>query len=302
VLRVAWLNEGLVGTEPWTDAHHRASRAVEASLAGDVEATFVEQVSPRRAAGAIDELVGSGHRLIFATSAAFEASLVAASLRHARVAFANARATTVRSNLGTFGGSDAGPLYLAGIAAGEQARPDDARIGFVGARREAETLRNIEAFARGVRMVRPDASISVRWMGRWWDPDVEMSHAHELATQGVDVLVSGGIGSAVGEVAQQHGLGWVGHGSDRSREFPDVWLTAAVPDWTVYYRGEVESMLQGCWRARAYRGSIADGFTDLAPFGRRVAPPVRARIAALRARMIDGTFEVPDSSSGGGLD
>jgi basic membrane protein A len=290
-LKVAWLNQGKVGTDVWTDAHHRAAEAVAERFGRKVRTTFTEEVAPGAdAAATIDRLVRNGTTLVFATSYPFQADVLAAARKYPKVKFDQARGTERRANVGTYGGADEEPLYLAGMAAGADA--PDGRIGFVGTVQEPETVRHVDAFTLGARRTNPTARVTVAWTGSWYDPAKEEALARQLVDQGAQVLVSGSVTDVLGDVARTTGTGWVGHDADRSTTYADVWLAAAVPDWTSYYTEQVGDVLAGTWRPTAYYGSMRDGFTDLSPLGARVGPATRDAVEAARAQLRAGTLDV----------
>ena len=130
------------------------------------------------------------------------------------------------------------------------------------------------------------------WTGSWYDPAKEEALARQLVDQGAQVLVSGSVTDVLGVVARTTGTGWVGHDADRSTTHADVWLAAAVPDWTSYYTEQVGDVLAGTWRPTAYYGSMRDGFTDLSPLGARVGPATRDAVEAARAQLRAGTLDV----------
>ena len=290
-LKVAWLDQGKVGTDVWTDAHHRAAQAVAVRFGRKVRTTFTEEVAPGAdAAATIDRLVRGGTTLIFATSYPFQADVLAAAKKYPAVKFDQARGTERRANVGTYGGADEEPLYLAGMAAGADA--PDGRIGFVGTVPEPETVRHVDAFTLGARRTNPSARVTVAWTGSWYDPAKEQELGRALVGQGAQVLASGSVTSVLGDVARATGTGWVGHDADRSKDYPDVWLAAAVPDWSDYYTDQVGDVLAGRWRPTAYYGSMRDGFTDLSVLGTRVGPATRAAVETERRRLQAGTADV----------
>ena len=48
--------------------------------------------------------------------------------------------------------------------------------------------------------------------------------------------------------------------------------------------------MNGTWKTGSYYGSMADGFTEIAPFGPKVSAKTKAAIAAKKKAIIAGTF------------
>ena len=97
-------------------------------------------------------------------------------------------------------------------------------------------------------------------------------------------------GTAAGQAAQAAGVPWVGYNSNSRRFAPTSWLTAAVYDWGLYYLKRVKAAANGTWKTGSYYGSIADGFTDIAPYGPKVSAKTKALIASGKQRIVSGKF------------
>lgn len=289
-LRIAWINQGSARTEPWTAAHAAAARRVKDRFGSRVRVEFLENVDVGQGEATIDRLVRDGYRLIIATSFPWAPAMIQASTKYPNVRFEQARGHEVRANLGTFSGADEEPLFLAGMAAASTS--PSGRLGFVGTVPEAETTRHIDAFALGAQSVNPSATVTVRWMGSWYDPDVERVLGEKLLAEGVDTLASGSVSTVLGKLAEDRGIGWVGHDADHHAEFPGTWLTGAVPNWGPYYVSVVRDALAGTWKPDAYYGSMADGYTDIATIGQRVPPAARRAIETRAAGFRSGALDV----------
>jgi len=107
---------------------------------------------------------------------------------------------------------------------------------------------------------------------------------------GADVLGQNVDSPSTGQVAEKHGIGWVGYDSDSHQFAPKSWLTASVYDWGKYYLRRVKAAMNGTWKSGFYYGSINDGFTKLAPFGPKVTAQTRAVILAKQKEIQSGKF------------
>ena len=61
-------------------------------------------------------------------------------------------------------------------------------------------------------------------------------------------------------------------------------------DWGPYYTKQVQAAIDGTWKAGSYYGDLADGFTNIAPFGKRVTEESRTAIEAKKSEIIEGSF------------
>jgi basic membrane protein A len=152
-----------------------------------------------------------------------------------------------------------------------------------------EVIRHANAFALGAQAVNPKARVRLVWTHSWFDLKKERQAAQSLHAAGADVIGQNVDSPSAGQYAQEKDLPWVGYDSDASKFAPDVWLTAATYDWGPYYLRKTRAALNGTWKTGFYYGSIKDGFTDIAPFGKLVSKKTRAAIMAKRALFIKTT-------------
>jgi basic membrane protein A len=176
------------------------------------------------------------------------------------------------------------------MAAGKATKAN--QIGFVAPFPIPEVIRHINAYTLGARSVNPNATVKVVWINSWFDPASERKAAESLIAGGADVIASGGDSPAPGEAAKAAGVAWTGYDSDQSKDFADVWLTAAIYDWGPYYTKQVKSVLDGTWKKEDYYGNMKDGFTTIAPFGSRVEAETKTMIEAAKADIEAGKLDI----------
>ena len=124
-------------------------------------------------------------------------------------------------------------------------------------------------------------------------PGKEKKAAESLVTSwGADTLGQNVDSPAAGQYAQSKGLPWVGYDANAKKFAPTSWQTAAVYNWGPYYLTRVKAAMDGTWKSGFYYGNIKDGFTDIAPYGPNVSAATKAKIAAKRTQIINGTFNV----------
>ena len=288
-VKAAWIYVGPTNDGGWTTAHDEGRKAVEKALGDKVETTYKENVPDGpEVAQTIDDLVKDGNKIIFATSFGFGDAMKAAAEKYPDVHFEWAAGDAATDNMGIYFGAGEESLYLSGMAAG--AATESGTIGFVAPFPIPEVIRHINAYALGVQAVKPDAVVKVVWVNSWFDPTKEKQAAESLIAGGADVIANGGDSPAPGEAAKAAKVAWTGYDSDQSENFPDEWLTAAVYDWGPYYTKQVQAAIDSTWKAGSYYGDLADGFTNIAPFGKRVTDETRTAIEAKKSEIIEGSF------------
>jgi basic membrane protein A and related proteins len=95
---------------------------------------------------------------------------------------------------------------------------------------------------------------------------------------------------SAGQYSESAGIPWVGYDSNAQKFAPNSWLTAAVYNWGPYYTKRVEAAMNGTWKTGNYYGSMKDGFTTLAPYGKNVSAKTKALIAKQRQLIVSGKW------------
>jgi basic membrane protein A len=164
------------------------------------------------------------------------------------------------------------------------------KLGYVVAFPIPEVIRHANAFALGAQLTHPGATVRLVWTNSWFDPAKEKKAAQSLVAAGADVLGQNVDSPAAGQYAESAGVPWVGYDSDSSKFAPKSWLTAAVYNWGPYMLKQVKAAMAGTWKSSFYYGQIKDGFTSLAKYGPKVSAATKAKIAAYRKKIVNGTF------------
>ena len=288
-IKAAWIYVAPHNDGGWSQAHDAGRLAVQKALGSNVETTFKENVPEGpQTCQVIENLVRDGNKIIFATSFGFQSCMVQSAAKHADVYFEQATGIKTTKNLAEYFGAGEDTIYLSGMAAG--AATKKGVIGYVVPFAIPEVIRHANAFALGAQATHPGVKVRLVWTNAWFDPAKEKKAAESLVAAGADVLGQNVDSPAAGQYAQSKGIPWVGYDSNAKKFAPTSWLTAAVYNWGPYYTKRVRAAMNGTWKTGFYYGTIKDGFTDIAPYGPKVTAATKARIAAKRKAIINGTF------------
>jgi len=288
-IKAAWIYVGPTTDGGWTTAHDKGRKYVEQQLGSKVQTTFKENVPEGpQVSQVIEDLVRDGNKIIFATSFGFQDAMDAAAKAHPNVFFEQATGYKLETNLAEFFGAAEDADYLTGMAAGAASK--SGKIGFVAPFPIPEVIREINAVALGAQTTHPGATVQVVWTNTWFDPTKEKQAAQSLLSAGVDAIGQGQDSPATGDAAKAVGIPWSGYDSDQTQYAPDIWQTATVYNWGPYYTKRVQAAIDGTWKSGSYYGNLADGFVDLAPFGKSVSADAQAAISAKKQALISGSF------------
>jgi len=277
----------------WTHAHDVGRLEVQKYFGGRVVTMYKEDVPEGpQCAQVITQLVDAGANIIFATSYGYQPELVAAAAKYPHVLFEQATGTTVTKTLSEYYGAGEDGDYLSGMAAGAAAKASgNNKIGFVVPYPIPECVREVDAFTMGALLMDPQATVKIVWTNTWFAPATERTAAESLVSAGVSVLADGQDSPTTGQVAEAHGLKWIGYDSNQESFAPNAWLTATTYNWGPYYIQEVKAAMNGTWKSQFWYGSLADGFVVMAPFGKSVTQATRTAILAKEHAIINGTFD-----------
>jgi basic membrane protein A and related proteins len=273
----------------WSQAHDQGRLYVQKALGSKVQTTYKENVPEGpQTAQVIDQLVRDGNKIIFATSFGYQPAVAAAAKKYPDVKFEMATGTIIQKNMAEYYGAGEDAIYLSGIAAG--AATKSGTVGYVVPFAIPEVIRHTNAFTLGVQKAHPGAKVKIIWTNSWFAPDKEKKAAENLHAAGADVIGQNVDSPAAGQYSETAHVPWVGYDSDSHQFAKNQWLTAAVYNWGPYYLRRVKAAMNGTWKTGNYYGSLKDGFTKLAPFGKLVSAKTKKLIAQQEALIKSGKW------------
>lgn len=291
-LKAAWIYIGPVGSAGWSFAHDQGRKAMEAEFGDKIKTTFVESV-PEGAdtERVLRDLVSQGNKLIFGTSFGFMEAMVKVAKDFPDVKFEHATGYKTADNMNVYDSRFYQVTYLAGVAAAHMTKTGT--LGFVGSFPIPEVLRNINAFTLGAQSVKPDIKIRVVWANTWFDPPKETEAANSLMNGGADVLLQNTDSTAVLQAAENAGKLAFGWDSDMSAFGGKAHLGSVVVDWSNYYRKTIKSVLDGSWKGNQItRWGVPEDQNQLVSVSEQIPAEAKAKIADIKAKMKDGSFDV----------
>lgn len=245
---------------------------------------------------AMEECIEAGAKIIFGTSWGYMETMAELAAAFPDVVFSHGSGYMSNdTNFNNYFGRIYQARYLSGIAAGLKTQSD--KIGFVAAMdiTNSEVTGGLNAFARGVASVNPDAEVYVKVTNTWFSVDLENQAAEALLDLGCDVIAQHCDTTAPQLAAEKRGVWSCGYNSDMTADAPAAHLTAPIWNWGVYYTAAVQAVLDGKWAEFGnYFGGIAEGFVDISPLSANCAEGTQAITDSVKALIKDGSFGVFD--------
>ncbi len=273
----------------WSQSHYEALEETKKQL--DVEMLYRDSVPYENGAEAIDSLAAEGCSVIICNSFNYGESIQAAAEKYPDIYFLHASGMETDRNLSSYFGRMYQIRYLSGIVAGLQTETNE--IGYVAAFPVSEVNRGINAFALGVRLVNPEASVYVTWCNSWTDDALAEAAAKKLVdTRNIDVLAMHTDSVRPLEIADENGIGIIGYNIDNSVHYPDTYLTSAVWDWESYYTPTISDCIQHKFTGEHTWSGISSGMISLAPLTANVKSGTQEIVDRELDRLYSGLFDV----------
>jgi simple sugar transport system substrate-binding protein len=264
-LKVGFIYVGPVGDMGYSYQHDVGRKDVEAKFKDKVETSFLENVNEGPdAERSIEQLVRTGHKLIFTTSFGFMDATAKVAKKYPNVMFEHATGYKRDKNLATYSGRFYEGRYIQGVIAAKMSK--SGTLGYIGSFPIPEVVSGINATILGAQSVRPDIKVKIIWVNTWYDPGKEAAAARALADQGADVLMQHTDSAAAMQLANERGIYAFGQDSDMIKFGPKSQLTAIVENWGPYYIDRVQLALDKKWTSDDFWGGLSTGIVHMAPY------------------------------------
>ncbi len=264
-LKVGFIYVGPIGDHGWSYQHDQGRLAIEKALGDKVKTSYLEKVPEGPdAERALERLVRSGHKLIFATSFGYMDTVLKVAKRHPDVKFEHATGYKRAKNVATYSSRFYEGRYIIGKIAGKMSKKGMA--GYIASFPIPEVVRGINAFLLGAQSVNPDFKIKVVWVNTWYDPGKEADAAKVLISQGADIITQHTDSAAPMQVAAEKGVYAFGQASDMIKFGPKTQLTAIIDNWGPYYVKRAKAVLDGTWKSEDTWGGLKTGMVVMAPY------------------------------------
>jgi basic membrane protein A and related proteins len=291
-LKVAFAYVGPVGDGGWTFAHDNARKAVEKEFGDRIVTSFVEKVPEAADAERVfRDMAGQGNKLIFGTTFGYMEPMLKTAADLKDVKFEHATGYKQAENMRTYDSRTYEGAYLAGVIAGGMTKTNT--VGVVGSIPIPEVIRNINSFTLGAQSVNPKIKTKVVWVNEWFNPPKETEAAQSLMNGGADVLMQNTDSSAVLQAAAKNKKLAFGWDSDMTAYAPDAHLASAIINWAPYYIKATKDALDGTWKggSGAWWG-VKEGAIDIVSISDKVPADLKAKVAAVKAGLKDGSFVI----------
>ncbi|WP_075215995.1 BMP family ABC transporter substrate-binding protein [Mongoliimonas terrestris] len=286
--KACFIYVGPIGDFGWSYQHDQGRLAIEAAFGDKVETAYLENVSEGPdAERAIERLARDGCDIIFTTSFGFMDPTIKVAKKYPDVKFEHATGFKTAENVGIYNSRFYEGRYIIGQMAAKVSKAGMA--GYIVSFPIPEVVMGINAFMLGAQSVNPDFKVKIVWVNSWFDPGKEADAAKALFDQGADIMVQHTDSTAPLQIAEERGLKGFGQASDMIKFAPNAQMTSIVDDWSAYYVGRVQAVMDGTWKPENKWGGLADKGLMMAPYT-NVPEDVAKAAAETEAKIASGEF------------
>ncbi|WP_291428332.1 BMP family ABC transporter substrate-binding protein [Deinococcus sp.] len=312
-LKACFIYVGPVGDIGWSYAHDQARKLSEKALPW-LETKYVESVPEGQATSVIDRLVKDNCQVIFTTSFGFMDQTLEAAKKYPNVIFAHASGFKRAPNMATYMADFYQLYYLNGMMAAAVSKTD--KLGYVAAFPVPELKRHISAFALGARAVNPKATVSVKWINAWFDPNKAREAAESLISEGAGALAFTEDTATVVQTAGARKVPVFAHYTAMYKFAPDFVVSGQLVHWDKIYIDFLSKVHSGTYTTKNLQnvdywnllrgGSVELGAQDGMAINPKWVPALKAKSVTVGGKKVSVYDRVmtlkANMERGGGFD
>ena len=161
-LKVVFLHEHNAESSAWVRAHDKGIEALQQAFPDRVFITRKENIEPEvDAEQVLEDVAHDNADVVFTSSARMHTACLKVAAQHPKTRILNCSLNAPHPLVRTYYPRTYEVTYLLGILAGVMARTD--RVGYVAANPVYGIPAAVNAYAQGLKTVRPDAKVVLRW-------------------------------------------------------------------------------------------------------------------------------------------
>ncbi len=257
------------------------------------------------------ELADAGCSFVFADSFSHESYLMQAAKEYPDVQFCHATGTNAHTanipNLHNAFASIYEGRYLAGIAAGMKLnemiekgdiKPEEAKMGYVGAYTYAEVISGYTSFFLGARSVCPTATMEVTFTGLWYDETKEKEGANKLINNGCVLISQHADSMGAPTACESKGVPNVSYNGSTRSAGPNTFIVSSRINWAPYFEYAITATAKGETIDNDWTGTLDTDSVQLLDLNTDVAAEgTQDAIDKATAGLKDGSIKVFDTSA-----
>ena len=290
--RVALLTPGPISDQSWNGGAHQGLMRIRDSLGAEV--SHVQTRTPADFEENFREYGSRGFDLVFGHGFEFQDAAKRVAPDFPATIYVTTSGNTSGGNVAGILFSFADASYLAGILAGSMSRAGT--VGVIGGTELPPVKESFDAFARGVRSVRPNAQVLTAFIGNWDDVSAGKEQALAQIGRGADVIFQNADAAGLGvfqAARERRSVYVIGSNADQNSVAPQVTLGSVVIDLPRAFLTVASEVKRGDFEPRVVTFDAKSDVVRLVlnpAVIDRIPVATRAKIDSVNARIHAGTF------------
>jgi basic membrane protein A and related proteins len=185
--KVAFLYPKSIESSNWSYYHDLGRIHVQSVLKDHIKTTYFDEIPENnKCYDHIVKVASKGFDIIFAASPAFINGTLKAALEFEDIAFYNCSQSYSFKHVTTYFGRIFEAKFLSGIIAGSVSGSD--LVGYIGTYPIPEVISCVNAFAIGLKTVRPNAKVYTEWLNQWDSEEGTLEIENRMMSKGIDTI------------------------------------------------------------------------------------------------------------------
>lgn len=294
-LKVALILPGPAADKGFNQSAYEALAELQSKFGA--ETAYTESVAPNEFETAYRDYAGKGYNVIIGQGFEFGdvAAKVAPDYPDVKFLVTN-NPTLAAANAEGLQPSSQDAAYLAGVVAGEATK--SGKVGGIAGQQFPVIVAQMEAYKLGVLSVRPDASVTLTYLGTFDDVAKAKETAQAMISNGIDVIyhIADAAGVGVIQAADSGKILVIGWGKDQSSLAPNAVVTSQIVDQKEMIVEAIGAIVDGSFSGKPQFFGLDTPVLGLAPI-RAVdateASRIQAKVDEVKAAILGGATKVP---------
>lgn len=278
---VALLTPGPISDQSWNGGAYQGLMAIRDSLGAHV--SHIQTKTPADFEENFREYGARGFHMVIGHGFEFQDAARRVAPQFPRTTYVTTSGNSAGSNVAGISFSFSDASYLAGVLAGHMTR--SSTVGVIGGTELPPVKASFEAFTRGVKRVRPRASVLTAFVGNWDDVSAGKELALAQIARGADVIFQNADAAGLGvfqAAREKSGVYVIGSNADQNSVAPQVTLGSVVIDLPRAFLTVAREVKAGSFQPRVV---VFDAKSDIVRLV--LNPALRSTISARALRQID---------------
>jgi len=296
--RVALLTPGSIRDGGWNQSAYEGLEKIHAELGAEI--AHQETKTPQDFESGFRDFAARGFDLVFGHGFEFQDAAAKVAQDYPKTVFVTTSGSTVRANLAPIVFELEDATFLLGFAGARLSKTG--KLGAVGGVKIPSVASTFTAFEAGAKRARPDAQVTISYIGGWTDTSAAREATLAQIAGGADVLIHNANEAAAGffqAVNDSPGVLAFGANKNQNDAAPEHVLASAtldVPRALLLVATEVKN---GTFQAHPMRFGLASGVIRVEwneKLRARVPDELRAELDQLAKDIASGALQVQRGS------